>query len=89
MLASFPCGDKVCALVAGGGYAEYAVAHASHALPLPDSLSFVQGAGLMEVFITAYQTLFFIGNLGAQQHVLIHAGGIRCGHGGDSTGQNP
>lgn len=78
-VSQFSCGDKVCALVAGGGYAEYAVAHASHALPLPDSLSFVQGAGLMEVFITAYQTLFFIGNLGAQQHVLIHAGASGVG----------
>ena len=45
-------GDTVCALVTGGGYADYCLASASHCLPIPKGLSFVQSAGLPEAFFT-------------------------------------
>ena len=50
-------GDAVCGLLAGGGYAEYAVIHEDMALPVPKGLSFTEAAGLPEVFLTAFQAL--------------------------------
>src|SRR5690349_4893542 len=48
----FNIGDKVCALVAGGGYAEYCIVHESNALPVPPGLSMIEAAALPETFFT-------------------------------------
>jgi tumor protein p53-inducible protein 3 len=72
-------GDPVMCLTGGGGYAEHAVVHEGLAMPLPTALSFEEGAGIPQVFITSYQTLFFIGGLQADEWVLIHAGASGVG----------
>ena len=68
-------GDRVFALVGGGGYAEYAVAHESHCMRIPEVLSFEQAACICETYITAYLNLFMLGGLLGKQSVLIHGGG--------------
>tara|TARA_B110000208_G_C11771164_1_gene430352 strand:- start:1263 stop:2243 length:981 start_codon:yes stop_codon:yes gene_type:complete len=68
-------GDRVFALVGGGGYAKYAVALESHCMRIPDSLSFEQAACICETYITAYLNLFKLGELQGKQSVLIHGGG--------------
>ncbi|MEQ5808086.1 NAD(P)H-quinone oxidoreductase [Alteromonas sp. NFXS44] len=72
-------GDKVCGLVAGGGYAEYVAVNARHLMPVPQSMSLTHAAGLTEVFLTAWQALFTIGNLQPQDKALIHAGASGVG----------
>lgn len=72
-------GQKVFGLVAGGAYAEYVAIEAEHIMPLPEAYSFVQGAAIAETFLTAYQSLFYIAELVAQQSVLIHAGASGVG----------
>jgi putative PIG3 family NAD(P)H quinone oxidoreductase len=72
-------GDKVFALVAGGGYAEYVAVNSEHLIALPASLSYQQGAAIAEVFLTAYQSLFSLADLKVKQHVLIHAGASGVG----------
>ncbi|GAB4073984.1 NAD(P)H-quinone oxidoreductase [Barrientosiimonas marina] len=76
---SFSEGDRVMGLVNGGGYAEYAVMPADRAMPIPQSLSFAEAAAIPEVFLTAYQTLFWIAELKYQETVLIHAGASGVG----------
>jgi len=66
-------GDRVMALLPGGGYAQYCVVHEKIATPIPENLSFEQAAGIPEAFLTAYQALFWLGNLQPNQDVLIHA----------------
>ncbi|WP_375180144.1 NAD(P)H-quinone oxidoreductase [Enterococcus rotai] len=75
----FPCGSRVMGLVNGGGYAEYVVMNVGNAMPLSDQLTFEEGAAIPEVFLTAYQTLFWLGNLTTAQTVLIHAGASGVG----------
>jgi len=65
-------GERVCALLPGGGYAEYAVVDARHVLPVPDSLSLEQAAGLPETVFTVFTNLFERGRLAAGETVLIH-----------------
>ena len=65
-------GDRVCALLGGGGYAEYAVCDARHALPIPDGLDFVQAAGLPETAFTVYANVFEHGALKAGETFLVH-----------------
>lgn len=72
-------GTRVMGLVNGGGYAEYAVIPAERAMVIPENLSFEEAAAIPEVFLTAYQTLFWIGQLRADESVLIHAGGSGVG----------
>ncbi|MCB9029461.1 MAG: NAD(P)H-quinone oxidoreductase [Deltaproteobacteria bacterium] len=72
-VSDFKVGDRVMALLPGGGYAELAKAHQSCAMIIPDSLSFEQAAAVPEVFLTAYQALFLVGDLAQGQTVLIHA----------------
>lgn len=67
-------GDKVCALVNGGGYAEYAVAPAAQCLPIPDNFSFAQAAALPETFFTVCHNLFQRAQLKAGETLLIHGG---------------
>jgi putative PIG3 family NAD(P)H quinone oxidoreductase len=66
-------------LVNGGGYAQYALMPADRAMKIPDNLSFEEAAAIPEVFLTAYQTLFWLGELTDQETVLIHAGGSGVG----------
>jgi tumor protein p53-inducible protein 3 len=72
-------GDKVCALVPGGGYAEYAVVPAGMAMRLPEGFTYEQGAAIPEVFLTAYLNLFWLGGLTEGKTVLIHAGASGVG----------
>jgi putative PIG3 family NAD(P)H quinone oxidoreductase len=72
-------GDRVCALLPGGGYAEYAVIPAGMAMRLPDQFTFEQGAAIPEVFLTAYLNLYWLGGLSSGQTVLIHAGASGVG----------
>jgi NADPH2:quinone reductase len=65
-------GDKVCALLGGGGYAEFAVCDARHALPIPKGLSAVQAAGLPETVFTVYANVFEGGSLRAGETLLVH-----------------
>lgn len=72
-------GDRVFALLPGGGYAEYAVVPAGMAMRVPDDLSFEEAAAIPEVFLTAYMNLFWLGGLKAGHTVLIHAGASGVG----------
>ncbi|THD77549.1 MAG: NAD(P)H-quinone oxidoreductase [Phenylobacterium sp.] len=65
-------GDKVCALLGGGGYAEYAVCDARHALPIPKGLDFVQAAALPETVFTVYANVFEHGALKAGETFMTH-----------------
>jgi putative PIG3 family NAD(P)H quinone oxidoreductase len=67
-------GDRVCALLAGGGYAEYAVAAAPLCLPVPEGLSLVEAAAVPETFFTVWTNLFERGGCAAGNTVLIHGG---------------
>lgn len=68
-------GDRVFALVGGGGYAEYAVAYADHTMPVPENLSFQQAACICETYITAYLNTIVLGRPEATDTVLLHGGG--------------
>lgn len=68
-------GQRVMGLVAGGGYAEYALAYAGHLMAIPDSITFAEAAAIPEVYITAFLNLFLIGALQDGQTVLLHGGG--------------
>lgn len=76
---SIPVGSRVMGLVNGGGYAEYVTMPADRAMLIPENLSFEDAAAIPEVFLTAYQTLFWLGKLTAGETVLIHAGGSGVG----------
>jgi NADPH:quinone reductase len=67
-------GDRVCALLAGGGYAENVVVAEGHCLPLPPSLSFPEGAALPEALFTVWHNVFQRGRLQAGEHFLVHGG---------------
>ena len=68
-------GDRVLALVGGGGYAEYAVAYANHVMPMPASMSFEEAACVCESYITAFLNVFMIGDLRNGQTAILHGGG--------------
>ncbi|KQW79596.1 NAD(P)H-quinone oxidoreductase [Brevundimonas sp. Root1279] len=65
-------GDRVCALLGGGGYADLAVVDARHALPVPGGLDFVQAAALPETVCTVFANVFEAGTLKAGETLLIH-----------------
>ncbi|HPF47720.1 MAG: NAD(P)H-quinone oxidoreductase [Alphaproteobacteria bacterium] len=67
-------GDKVCALLTGGGYAEYALAHQGCVLPVPNGYSLEQAAALPETYFTVWSNLFDRAKLKAGETVLIHGG---------------
>lgn len=72
-------GDRVCALMAGGGYAEYAVADAGSVVKRPDACSDAEAASLPEVYATAWLNLFIEAGLKAGERVVIHAGASGVG----------
>src|ERR1044071_368837 len=67
-------GDKVCALVVGGGYAQYCPAHESHVLPVPPALSMAEAAAMPETFFTCWQNMFMRAHVRAGDWVLVHGG---------------
>ncbi|MDE0024968.1 MAG: NAD(P)H-quinone oxidoreductase [Spirochaetaceae bacterium] len=75
----FAVGDRVYSILGGGGYAEAVAADPSYLMPLPDALSFTEGGGLPEVFLTAYVNMFMEAGLAAGETVLIHGGASGVG----------
>ncbi len=67
-------GDKVCALLGGGGYAEYAAVKYDMLMPIPKNCSFVEAAAIPEAFATAYLNLFIEGKIESGNTLLMHAG---------------
>lgn len=78
-VADWKKGDRVCALLPGGGYAEYAAIPSGMAISIPENLSFEEAAGIPEVFLTAYLNMFWKGNLQKDEWILIHAGASGVG----------
>jgi putative PIG3 family NAD(P)H quinone oxidoreductase len=74
-VSGWKAGDRVLSLVGGGAYAEYAVAHASHLMPIPASMSFEEAACVCESYITAFLNVFLIGGLEDGNTALLHGGG--------------
>ncbi len=82
--ADWKVGDKICGLLPGGGYAQYVVLPQSLAIRIPDEMPFKTApfetaAAIPEVFLTAYQALYWLGEFAPGESVLIHAGGIGVG----------
>lgn len=77
--ADWRVGDRVCALLAGGGMAEEVVVDARHVLPVPEGLSLEEAAAIPEVYATAWLNLFQLGGLKAGEKVLVHAGASGVG----------
>ncbi|RZI98399.1 MAG: NAD(P)H-quinone oxidoreductase [Brevundimonas sp.] len=71
-VARWTVGDRVCALLGGGGYAEFAVVDARHALPVPADLDWVQAAALPETVCTVFANVFEAGALRPGETLLIH-----------------
>jgi NADPH:quinone reductase len=72
-------GDRVMALVVGGGYAQYCLAHESACLPVPPGLSMTEAAAIPETFFTVYHNLFERGRLKAGETMLVHGGSSGIG----------
>jgi len=77
--AGLALGDAVCALVAGGGYAEFCVAPAGQCLPVPQGLNMVQAASLPETFFTVWQNVFHIARLQPGETLLVQGGSSGIG----------
>ena len=72
-------GQRIMALVGGGAYAEYCLVDKDMAMPIPDGWGFTQAAAVPEVFFTANETIFVLGNLQSGESLLCHAGGSGVG----------
>ena len=78
-VSQWKVGDMATALVPGGGYAEYCVTPAAHALPVPQGLSLAEAAGLPETWFTVWANLMDIGRLKAGERLLVHGGSSGIG----------
>ena len=78
-ISDWRVGDKVCALVAGGGYAEYCAAPAGQCLPVPAGLSFAEAAAIPETFFTVWSNVFERGRLRSGETFLVHGGSSGIG----------
>jgi len=78
-VANWNIGDEVCALLPGGGYAEYALTQASHCLPVPKGMSLKQAAALPETFFTVWSNVFQRGELKPNERFLVHGGSSGIG----------
>jgi tumor protein p53-inducible protein 3 len=78
-VSQWETGDRVCALLPGGGYAQLATVPANMLMKIPDNLSYEEAAAIPETFLTAYQALVWLGELQENESVLIHAGGSGVG----------
>mgnify|MGYP002800978873 FL=1 len=67
-------GEKVCALLGGGGYAEYVTVPAEMVMPMPRGLSYAEAAAIPEVYMTAYLNLFYVGNAKKGETLFMNAG---------------
>jgi putative PIG3 family NAD(P)H quinone oxidoreductase len=76
---AFAPGDRVMALLAGGGYAELARVPAALAMRIPEGMSFVEAAAIPEAFLTAWLNLFLLGRLAPGEVVVVHAGASGVG----------
>ncbi|MCY4100301.1 MAG: NAD(P)H-quinone oxidoreductase [Rhodobacteraceae bacterium] len=72
-------GDEVCALLPGGGYAEYSLTHENHALPVPAGMDFNTAAAICETYFTVWSNVFMRGGLKAGETILIHGGSSGIG----------
>jgi len=79
IVAGLKLGDAVCALVAGGGYAEHCVAPAGQCLPVPRGLTMIEAASLPETFFTVWQNVFSIARLQAGETLLVQGGSSGIG----------
>ncbi len=75
----YETGDRVCALVPGGGYAEFCVVHESNALPVPPGLSMIEAAAIPETFFTVWTNVFDRGRLKEGETLLVHGGSSGIG----------
>jgi NADPH2:quinone reductase len=75
----YEAGDHVCALVPGGGYAQYAVVHEDNALPVPPGFSMAEAAAVPETFFTVWTNVFERGRLQAGETLLVHGGSSGIG----------
>lgn len=73
-VTKFKAGDEVCALVPGGGYAEYVVAHQDNVLFIPEGLTLIEGGILLETFMTVWSHLFQHAKFRPNSSILIHGG---------------
>ncbi|CAD5248640.1 putative NAD(P)H quinone oxidoreductase, PIG3 family [Bosea sp. 62] len=73
-VSRYEVGDQVCALVAGGGYAEYAVVHEDNALPIPSGLSLEEAGALPETYFTVWTNVFQRGGLKKGESFMVHGG---------------
>jgi len=73
-------GDRVMALLSGGGYAQYCTIHEDMLIKVPDDMPFEIAAGIPEAYMTAYQAIYDLGHFSENQSILIHAGasGVGC-----------
>ena len=78
-VTNWEVGDQVCALLPGGGYAEYAVTQASHCLPVPTGMSLKQAAALPETLFTVWSNVFQRGGLKPNEKFLVHGGSSGIG----------
>src|SRR5579871_3140481 len=78
-VSGWRAGDRVMALLPGGGYAQKAVVHHGSAMHVPEALSDDEAGALPEVFLTAFLNLFMLGGIGEGQTALIHGGGSGVG----------
>ena len=78
-VTNWQVGDEVCALLPGGGYAEYAVTQASHCLPVPTGMSLKQAAALPETLFTVWSNVFQRGGLKPNEKFLVHGGSSGIG----------
>ena len=72
-------GEAICALLGGGGYAEYATVHEDHCLPIPKGMDFTQAASLPETVFTVWHNVFQRGGLKSGEHLLVHGGSSGIG----------
>jgi NADPH2:quinone reductase len=77
--STWKVGDKVCALVTGGGYAEYCSVPEGQCLKIPENLSFAEAASLPETFFTVWSNVFDRGNLKSGETLLVHGGSSGIG----------
>jgi NADPH:quinone reductase len=78
-VTSLRVGDTVCALLSGGGYAEYCVADEALCLPVPAALSLLEAGGVPETYFTVYDNVFTRGRLRAGESLLVHGGSSGIG----------
>ena len=78
-VTQYQVGDQVCALLPGGGYAEYSLTRADHALPVPEGMEVTHAAGLCETFFTVWSNLIDRARLKGGESVLVHGGSSGIG----------